>query len=708
MSVFGNPFSYYRDPREEQRAVDALAARGRPAPGPDASSIAAAIGALAGQRSQPAPQAPAAPQEPDPVHLTALNALRAAAPPPPPEPEAEPEPEPVDHSGAYGALTAAAPRPPDILPEPEPVDESPAFAGLAQAGRNRIPAPLPLKPVPIPVGLRGRVSTPDMDLSEDPEALALTSPTPRHVDYPGEVVVTASDAGRMHPSVSGKDFDGSDAGEGSVKNPLPGMDLEKDPNPPGKPAAQKEPKDPDQPSTTSVNGTPAQQRQESSDSAPDEPAPPGVNGWALAADILLNNGQGVNGIIGQANQQKAAWQANKRAGVDDQFKRDQHAVAADNARLRGEELQQTISKSKTDEDRRLHPEKYPLTPEQQIAKDREAREGKKTEHDTDMGDWEKSERNKLDYAKIEADKATAAANADERRVDNARADRGLNIQERNATAAADRFSKSEDHRVKREETTDHKTAATDSRQFNKDTNFQREMALELDKIDKVAAAYGGTEADLPGQGLIEGLIPDKVHGIASSMGIDKSKHDDAIAINNAKSRLQEYALRKDTGANAPENEQRRSAMMNGSKPGASKAEFLGGINAAKDLVSSDMRSLATGREDAARASLEAGGLSHWLGGDGPKPSAPGSGFAPKPVPMGKQSALAPAVPGELGAPKRAGAPDNFDAAAGDLVKGKPVKLTVRNAAGETQPLTIHSDDEWADFEAANPGWSIVE
>lgn len=708
MSVFGNPFSYYRDPREEQRAVDALAARGRPAPGPDASSIAAAIGALAGQRSQPAPQAPAAPQEPDPVHLTALNALRAAAPPPPPEPEAEPEPEPVDHSGAYGALTAAAPRPPDVLPEPDPVDESPAFAGLAQAGRNRIPAPLPLKPVPVPVGLRGRVSTPDMDLSEDPEALALTSPTPRHVDYPGEVVVTASDAGRMHPSVSGKDFDGSDAGEGSVKNPLPGMDLEKDPNPPGKPAAQKEPKDPDQPSTTSVNGTPAQQRQESSDSAPDEPAPPGVNGWALAADILLNNGQGVNGIIGQANQQKAAWQANKRAGVDDQFKRDQHAVAAENARLRGEEGRLALQRQTTEIRKLEHPEEFPESP-----KEKAARENQEWQHkDASDRAWSAQQA-------LEGDRS-----ADNTRYSDTQAE---NERHHKALEAASGATSSE-LRAQREQKETDRHDLVETKKHEHD--LLHGPIPGVDVVDNDAwesstlnAGERGKLQEFVASQTAATMAAKKALEIAQRIGVGNPATEAKDIAEYRKWReagISAAAAAGGTGVINPSELPRYEQGFPDITPGVSDVmDRVGGMFGNKQNTREEkLRGLASQIEALTNTKLAARGARLTPAqakveavSDGPSSSSaplggPGGDLIPKPVRVGKLSKEAPAEPGELGAPVAASGAPIADPESDDA--GESVTVTVKNKAGKTRKVTFNSSQGYDDFAKAHPDWEIVD
>lgn len=556
MAFFG-PLTYYRDPREEERAVGALAARGRPNPGPDAGAISSAISALAGSRQLPPEPEPTS-QPLDPV--PALSALRSAAPP---EPVMELQPDPnVAEAG-----------------------RSSSFGALAQAGRDRVPAPLapPMKPAPVPVG----------------------------------------------------------------------MQREYAPDPP-------EPTDPDQAETAKVDGSANAQRQESAPDAPDEQAPR-VNGWALAADILLNNGQGVQGIVGQAERQKKAFEESKRNKVTDEFTRSQRDIGLTNARLRGEELQQAIAKSKLDEDRRLHPEKYPLTPEQQIAKDRERREGDKATHDTDMGDWEKTEKNKLDYAAQEATATRSVEAQNERNRDNARADANLQLARDNAGESRRAHDETRQDRLDRQATTDstarEKVADTFSANYSKANKRNLDAAMSIKTIDGLLSKYKGQ--DIPGLGPTDSYTsaaPAPIRALAGLMNSD-TENADSEAMHGAAANLVSSVLREESGAAAAVPEHVATQIRAGFEKGATEEQAQTAFKLARDIIHGRLRGSSVANPDRARMVMQEQGIDpdavFGRSAEPPKqnPEAPTEvEFVPKPVTSTSRSSLADESHHELGSP----------------------------------------------------------
>ena len=168
MSNYGFRYPFYRDPREDERAIGALAGLGRPADGPSPEQASSSFGALARMGLVP----DEAPPEPmpdtsaeDSQRANAFAALlRAHQDQQPPEPEPEPGPDPaVEESRrntAFGAFSRAVPPPEPMAAPPDPEIErrglASSFGALAQTGRENAPPPPP-KPSPVPVGLQDQL-----------------------------------------------------------------------------------------------------------------------------------------------------------------------------------------------------------------------------------------------------------------------------------------------------------------------------------------------------------------------------------------------------------------------------------------------------------------------------------------------------------------------------------------------------------------------
>jgi len=354
---FGFTYPYYRDPRDDERAIGALANRGRAPDGPSPDQVSSSLSALARMgltpdETPPEPQPAASEASPDAGAFAALRRqLEAQTPPEPeslPEPAVDPEIEQAVVRSAHGALSnknlqlqAAA----QAL-EPKPVDPEIARAGLASSygalAQNAPPPPVTRKPSPVPVGLQDRVPTQEFNLAPpEPQSQA---------EYDSE-----------HPKAS-------------------------------------------------VGGLPQQD---------DDAGPPGVNQWALAADLMMNGGRGVQQIVGMANQQRQAWEQSRRSKIEDAYKQQQYELGKAGIEARNREADFRERQAEIELDRLQHPEKY-IDPE------------KKGERET--REWHlKDESERAWEGQRLADERARAADA-ERRADNARAERGMTESERHNRA----------------------------------------------------------------------------------------------------------------------------------------------------------------------------------------------------------------------------------------------------------------------------------
>lgn len=179
-------------------------------------------------------------------------------------------------------------------------------------------------------------------------------------------------------------------------------------------------------------------------------------------------------------------------------------------------------------------------------------------------------------------------------------------------------------------------------QFTKETAYDRGQAQTLDRIDRVISKY--REGELPGVGFAEGFGGDlntSVRGMLNDFGV--SDQTDALELRNARNTLAELAQRKESGAAGPEAERARYLMRVGASPTATEAQFRVGLQAAKDYVRMNLAASSVGKEGMARQVLDAGGLQGW--------GIQAQQAAPAARPPGRQSSLAPAQTGELGAPR---------------------------------------------------------
>lgn len=216
-------------------------------------------------------------------------------------------------------------------------------------------------------------------------------------------------------------------------------------------------------------------------------------------------------------------------------------------------------------------------------------------------------------------------------------------------------------------------------QFTKESNYDRGMAAQIDRLDRVVGKYPEGKRALPGIGMGSGLggdANDSLRGLLTDFGI--SDQTDALEIRSAQKTLAELAQRKESGAAGPEAERARYLARVGSQPNATEAQFRVGLKAARDLVHMNLGSFQTGKEGAARSVMQNAGLEGWLPEDAQPMAAPDAGAA---MPM---------------VPRRGGAPSS------DFTNANELPLPSLNkpaAAGGSGMVKIQLGDEIAEVPA---------
>lgn len=332
---------------------------------------------------------------------------------------------------------------------------------------------------------------------------------------------------------------------------------------------------------------------------------PGVNGWALAADLLLNRGRGLGGIIAQAEKQKQDFEREQEKRQAQALERKDraatNALGWENARLRGDEIAAGRDRAKTQADEEKlkldmlqHPENYPLTHAEQIRKDEiAAMQGSRAADDKRL-DAQFEEQKRHNLAGEENDKA---------RLEAAGRNGGLTPYqqqeiERNQKLDAERRGD--------------KDAAL-AQQYSDKTKFARNSAASLAEVQAIIDKYGGH--DVPGLGAIESMTPDWVRGLKGAYdnmtGDTKAaeRNADAQTVTDALTNLSQSVLRKETGAVAAPSEEALTKIRTGSGKGRSEAQALEALRLMKDLTYGDLRAYSSGRDDIARDVLKKQGLS---------------------------------------------------------------------------------------------------
>lgn len=181
MAIYGSTYPYYRDPRDELNAINALANAGRPADVMTPEARSSAVSALANAgRPQPEPDAIDTPPDDGPVDSStadAVSALLRSRPAPPPDPAPAPQqPDPAIEdalrANAARALAGRVPAPPTPEPEPDPAIAESQRVNAASALASLKPAPIVPEPPPDPEIARQRDANGARSLARTGKAIA--------------------------------------------------------------------------------------------------------------------------------------------------------------------------------------------------------------------------------------------------------------------------------------------------------------------------------------------------------------------------------------------------------------------------------------------------------------------------------------------------------------------------------------------------------
>lgn len=157
-------------------------------------------------------------------------------------------------------------------------------------------------------------------------------------------------------------------------------------------------------------------------------------------------------------------------------------------------------------------------------------------------------------------------------------------------------------------------------QFAKETGYSINMLNNAARIESVLSKY--KPGTVPGIGQLEGRTPDMLLQFRAQQG-DKQALD-AMEIRNAKNTMGELAQRKESGAAGPEAERYRYMARVGAADGASEEQFKLGLEATKKLSEMEVKRFAAGKGNAAREVLRSNGLEHLLDGDSQPTDAQGT------------------------------------------------------------------------------------
>jgi hypothetical protein len=216
-------------------------------------------------------------------------------------------------------------------------------------------------------------------------------------------------------------------------------------------------------------------------------------------------------------------------------------------------------------------------------------------------------------------------------------------------------------------------AASD--QFGKETGDVIAQASSIDEIQKLVDKYPAGK--LPGVGRVAGSGIGQFYYQTKADGGD-SEAKDALAMQNARSTLRDFAQHQISGAVGSEAEHLRTAIREGAQDNATEQQLRTGVDSARRLARMSIARSAVGKEDAAHESLKAQGMDSWLDAPSASPAAND----------------ATAGVGELGVQKLPPKPDSSS--------GKR-EVTLTSPAGRSKRVHL-SDSEIQKLTAA--GWKV--
>lgn len=365
---------------------------------------------------------------------------------------------------------------------------------------------------------------------------------------------------------------------------------------------------------------------------------------AAALDVGLNKGRDLGAIAGGIGQGLMARQKASNDRVDDLGKLSIQAAQQDRADKESMSREDYYQHSRAADDQRLGMERQRLEGQVplQAAQIREtqARAGldeAKTAFaaghgGVDAATYAQQQRQIAEDAHRTQREGVADDNTNK---DNVRADKQI------AAAAAVAAAK--------EAETQRRTTATDARNFTKDAGSSIELAQTMKQLQPLIDKYTTkgvdengqptSSVDMPGVDPMMGLVPEFAKSSVNSLLDWNNDNTDASEIAQLRGGLNAAFVKKISGANSAEQEQKRLAIVTGTSPGASDAQFQVALRNAKELLPLTLAYQGTGREDAAQQVLQNAGLA------GPQaPAVQPNATAGR---VGKDPALEPTPPLEI-------------------------------------------------------------
>lgn len=402
---------------------------------------------------------------------------------------------------------------------------------------------------------------------------------------------------------------------------------------------------------------------------------PGVNGWAVLADVLFNKGKSIPGILQQADNDKRAWRDGRaklltgghndpvsqalamerikvsqgregRLGENDDAKRARLAQAAEQDKSSADQFRQYAKDNgfyteamegmsykdlmgmkgflRTDQDHANAP---------RIAQDK-ANERAATTHAGNEADYKDRE--------IKADTAGAVRGAQVDEELRALPERQLTPQQQRSEARAD-ATLEETKRARRAAEGARTDAAKETRRkadadwldkFAKDTKSLRDMTTYVDVLEKSIAAHEKTKTPVPGMEGLKDPKPDMLRGAmidyapdALVSPEDKAKEAEALTNSTAAQALQDFAVKDITGAASTLSEQERTAIRVGAAKGASPSQRKIALQLARKAMQAAWQSRAKSNPELAYGSMAEWTTPESWGVQRAAPSAP----APAPI-----------------------------------------------------------------------------
>lgn len=550
----------------------------------------------------------------------------------------DPEEEERQRTAAFAAL--AAQRTPDdsamspgqleLQPEFQPEPSADAISALAMAGGapTRVDDPVRLVPE-APARIEAEVPTVpgDAEAFQADEAAAQVAEPTKGLDSPArspEMKEAAPAASPVTPTAT------SPVGEMKTADPPPQQDPFE---------------------ALMLRGEEQRRKQLE---AYDKEGPPGINGWALLADVAFNKGKSIPNMLAQVDADKRSYREGRQRlltsghadPVNQMLAMERIRTGQGNlaARTHGQESREEALRKETEADalagdrfRQYAQEKGFYDPSMEglggkaLAKQFPMRREDKTlalAPELNQAAGEKAEEqakgrvrgeHELRGEKAETAGAVRGAQVDEearllpdkpltpqQKAQEARADRSLQLQEEGATAA-----RAERERVAGRQAETDKANWLDN--FGKRTEKVRPMALPLSELLQARDEARLNKKPMDGLGVETGA---SLHG-GFTRGLENAFSNDP-AVNEANARavrnqenlrfVADYVLRKETGAAANLTEVQKNKIKTASGPGATQLQIDTALDILENLVRSEYQTAGSSRPEWARESMERAGL----------------------------------------------------------------------------------------------------